>query len=85
MYDALRRARYRRLKELREAISDRIPNITASVNTSTLNYYIFGLAPAVIIRLHTRAVNSIIDYYYVLAVEKVFTRIELVEQLSRSL
>ncbi|RLG75298.1 MAG: hypothetical protein DRO14_04735 [Thermoprotei archaeon] len=75
MHDALRRARYRRLRVLREALSDRILNINTFVSTSTLNYYTFGLAPAVIIRLHTRAVSNIIDYYYVLAIEEVFTRI----------
>lgn len=75
MYDALRRARYRRLKELREALSDRILNINTFASANTLNYYVFGLAPALIVRLHTRAVSNVIDYYYVLAIEEVFTRI----------
>ena len=75
MRDVLRHARYRRLKELREAISGRILNINASGSINVLNEYILGLAPVVVVRLHTRAVSSLINYYFVLTVEEVFARI----------
>jgi len=45
MYYALRRARYRRLKELREAISDRIQNYNTFSGINVLNVYNLGLFP----------------------------------------
>ncbi len=75
MYDALRRVRYRRLKELREAISYRILNFNTSSGIDVLNRCTLSLAPLVIVRLHTRAVSSLIDYYHVLTIEEVFAKI----------